>query len=505
MRRRIKPILIPMLIKNDRDTIRSYFEDSSNLKGGYADSVAFPEDIMALSGLLKEANKKSTPVTASGGGTGTTGSRIPFGGIVVSLEKFNRILKVSKEGRIADAEAGLLVEDFKNRCERQGLFYACHPTERGAFLGGTVATNASGARSFKYGPTRNYVRRLEMVLADGRILEVRRGERTLTGKDSKLSLDDGLEINIPLPTYKMPEVKNSAGYFAREGMDLIDLFIGQEGTLSIITEIEIALTCLPSKILSSFAFFKAVPDSWDFAAEARRMSKDGNYSGGIDALSIEYLDENALNLLRLKNSSVPKDARAAIFFEQELNEADEEKALDAWLKLISKSGASADDTWVAMTEEASEQFNKIRHSIPESINEIVKKNGFRKLSTDIAVPEKNFTEMMNFYTDVLRAGRIGYAIFGHIGECHLHVNLLPRNSVELKKSEEVCLEFVKKGVSLGGTVSAEHGIGKTRHKYLEMMYGKQGILEMARIKKAFDPNCILGLDNIFPKEVLKEV
>ena len=172
------------------------------------------------------------------------------------------------------------------------------------------------------------------------------------------------------------------------------------------------------------------------------------------------------------------------------------------MKTISKHNASLDNTWVAMTRDEADKFNQLRYSIPESVNDIVRSNGFRKLSTDIAVPEESFSVMMNFYADTLKLVSVEHIIFGHIGECHLHVNLLPKNESELKVSEDICLAFVKKGVRLGGTASAEHGIGKTRHKYLEEMYGRQGILEMARIKKAIDPNCILGLDNIFPKEAL---
>lgn len=484
-----------MLIKKDQDVITGYFEDSSNLKGGHADGVAFPEDINCLCEFVKKANKDKIPITVSGGGTGTTAGRVPFGGVVISLEKFNRIISVSKEQSSSIVEAGVLVEDFKNRCEKEGLFYPCHPTEKTAFLGGTVATNASGARSFKYGPTRRYVNRLKMVLANGEICEIRRGEKRLTKNDSTMRLNSGLEIKIPIPAYVMPKVKNSAGYFAGDGMDLIDLFIGQEGTLSIITEIELALVKMPFKILSCFVFFKVELDSWSFAQDARHTA----------ALSIEYFDHNALQILRRNNGNVPKLARAAIFFEQEVTKKSEAKALDSWLNLIARHGACEDDTWVAMTEEEAERFTKFRHAIPESVNDMVRKNGFRKLSTDIAVSEEKSLDMMNFYNDTLKIGKIGYAIFGHIGECHLHVNLLPKNEEELKASEEICLKFVKKAVSLGGTVSAEHGIGKVRRKYLEEMYGKAGILEMARIKKAFDPNCILGLDNIFPKETLKEI
>lgn len=482
---------MPILIKKDPDIIKSYFEDSSNLGGGYAEGVAFPVDIRALSAVISDADKKKIPLTISGGGTGTTGSRIPFGGMVVSLEKLNRIIDISKDKKCALAQAGVSVEDFKEDCRKKGLFYASHPTEKAAFLGGTIATNASGARSFRYGPTRKYVNRLKMVLANGEVLEMRRGEKTLTRGDSAIRLAGG-ELKIPLPAYRMPSVKNSAGYFAYDGMDAIDLFIGQEGTLSVIAEAELGLVGLPYKIFSAFVFFNDEHDAWAFAADARKSS----------ALSIEYFDGNALKLLRGKSGSVPPLSAAAIFFEQEVKKDDEEKLMDQWLNRISGHNASFDDTWVAMTEDEQERFNEFRYAIPESINEMVKRNGFRKLSTDIAVPEDKFPEMMNFYVNTLRNSGIEHVIFGHIGECHLHVNLLPKKESELKRSEEICLAFAGKGVSLGGTVSAEHGIGKTRRKYLEIMYGREGLMEMARIKKALDPNCILGLDNIFPKELL---
>ena len=471
-----------MLIKRDQSSIKSYFEDSSNLKGGHADSIVIPENIDELSEFVKKANRDKLPITVSGGGTGTTGSRIPFGGAVISLEKFNKIIDISKEKMCAVAQSGVLVENFKSACENRGLFYASHPTEKSAFLGGTISTNASGARSFKYGPTRKQVKRLKMVLATGLIFEISRKERILTRKDPI----------IPLPTYKMPKVKSSAGYFAGEGTDYIDLFIGQEGTLSIIAEVELSLSRMPYKIFSSFVFFKDAKDAWSFAAEARHSS----------ALSIEYFDANALKLLKPKSGNVPEDAQGAIFFEQELTEHGEESIVDGWLRAIAKHNASLDDTWAAMTADEAEKFNQFRYSIPESINDIVRRTGMCRLSTDIAVPEDRLLEMMNFYVHTLTACGIEHVIFGHIGECHLHVNLLPKNEIEHKRSKDVCLAFIKKGVSLGGTVSAEHGIGKTRREYLEEMYGRQGIIEMARIKKALDPNWILGLDNIFPKEIL---
>ncbi len=493
-----------MLVKKDPDTIRSYLEDSSNIKGGCAEEVVIPETLQEVVSFLKDANSKRIPVTISGGGTGTTGSRVPFGGAVLSMERFNSIRDLSVETMSSCVQAGVLVEDLKDAAMAKGLFYVSHPTEKTAFVGGTAATNASGARSFKYGPTRKYVKRLKMVLAGGEVLEVRRGEKTINRASSRIKLDSGLVIDIPLPSYKMPDVKNSAGYFAKDGMDLIDLFVGQEGTLSVVTEIEIELVKRPFKILSSFVFFKDEPDAWEFSAEARSLSRERPHSegDGFDALSIEYFDKNALELLRKIAPNIPEGADAAIFFEEEVTGENEDASTERWLELISAHKSSSDDTWVAMNEKDAEEFAKFRHHIPEAVNEMVRRNGYQKLSTDIAVPEINFARMMRFYAEALKGNPIRHVVFGHIGECHVHVNLLPRSGEELKKAKDICLSFAKKGVSLGGTVSAEHGIGKTRHKYLEIMYGRQGLMEMARIKKAFDPNCILGLDNIFPKEML---
>jgi D-lactate dehydrogenase (cytochrome) len=423
------------------------------------------------------------------------------------MERMNRIKNISREGMYSVVEAGVLVEHFKDACGKKSLFYTSHPTEKTAFIGGTISTNASGARSFKYGATRHFVKRLKMVLPTGEILEVRRGERVLERGDSAVRLENGRIIDIPMPTYKMPRVKNAAGYFAKDGMDLIDLFIGQEGTLSVVIEAELGLVRKPEKLLSSFVFFGNEPDAWDFADEGRRIS--GNSSskdkGCLDALSIEYLDCNALNLLNDKEIGVPPGAKTAIFFEQEISADDEDISIDKWSELINRHGASADNTWVAMSEREIEHFAEIRHLVPEVINEMVKRRGFQKLSTDIAVPADNCREMLEFYRDTLERENLEHIIFGHIGESHLHMNILPRSQAELEKGRILCLEFCRKAVALGGTVSAEHGIGKTRHDYLEAMYGASGILEMARVKKAFDPNCILGLDNIFPKEVLKKV
>ena len=481
-----------MILKKDIDAIRAYLEDSSNIGNGHADYLAIPEDIGELSRFIGEANEKRTPVTISGGGTGTTGSRIPFGGAILSMERLNKIIDISRNHSSALVETGVLVDALKDAADKEGLFYTSHPTEKTASVGGTISTNASGARSFKYGSTRKYVKRLSMVLANGRILDIRRGERFLTKDDCDVVLPGGLKVRVPVSIYGMPEVKNSAGYFLKDGMDLIDLFIGQEGTLSVITGAELGLVKKPHKILSAFVFFARAADAWEFSREARNAS----------ALSIEYFDENCVGLLRSKVDGVPSGAKAAIFFEQETSEENEAAILDGWLALIAKYGVSLDDTWVAMNEKEAGRFLELRHYIPEAMNDMIRKSGYRKISTDMAVPAARFDDMMKFYIDDLASAGIKYYIFGHIGECHLHVNLLPASAAEATKAIEICAGFAEKASSLGGTVSAEHGIGKLKHRYLEIMFGKAVVMEMARLKKSIDQNCILGLGNIFPRELL---
>jgi D-lactate dehydrogenase (cytochrome) len=273
-----------------------------------------------------------------------------------------------------------------------------------------------------------------------------------------------------------------------------------------VLEAEVGLVRKPERIFSAFAFFPKEEDAWSFSQEARRASKpEAGPPGGIDALSIEYFGSGALDLLRLKNENVPKGASSAIFFEQETESRTEDAAIAAWLDLIARHNGSPDETWVAMNEKEAKGLCDLRYSIPESVNDIVRRNGFQKLSTDIAVPGSRFQEMMRFYSDSIAAGRIHHVVFGHIGECHVHANLLPKTADEAERANEIVLAFVRKGVSLGGTVSAEHGIGKIKRAYLEEMYGRRGVEEMARLKKAFDPNCILGLDNLFPRELLQTV
>ena len=479
-----------MLVKRDPGTFQSYLEDSSNLKGGHAEKVFIPETSAEAASILRDANSKKTAVTISGAGTGQAGARIPFGGIILSTEKLNLIKEIipyAKDscGGTVLVEPGVLIKDLKASCKKKGLFYPYDPTEQTAFVGGTIATNAAGARSFRYGSTRKHVRRLEVILADGSILSVKRGD--VRAKGRLLEFDAGGKgYKIKIPSYKMPRTKNSAGYYAEDNMDLVDLFIGQEGTLGIITEAELALQKKPQGLFSCFAFFANEALAWNFAQNGQRAKP----------LSIEYFDNNCLKLLKEISPNVPAGKKAAIFFEDEVRQ-DEDAVIEKWEKLLAGDNVSLDDTWVAMNEKAQQEFLDKRHYFGEQMGEMAKKSGFAKVHTDLAVPPEKSLEMMQFYKDKLDKSGLLHFAFGHIGDAHLHVNILPSEKVTYEKARAFELEFVKKSISLGGTVSAEHGIGKTKREFLKLLYGEGGVREMFEVKKVLDPNLILGRGNIF--------
>lgn len=499
-----------MLTKTLPDEIQDYLADASYVKGGHAARVVFPESAADVAEILAKATNDRTPVTVSGAGTGTVGGRVPFGGVVLATNKLNRIT-INHEK--CEAEAGVRLSDLQSAVNAQKLFYPPDPTERSCFLGGTIATNASGARTFKYGATRNYVQALKIALASGDVVDLRRGE-IFANKDGKvrIPLSSGRSIEAQLPTYSMPRVrKHASGYFVASGMDVIDLFIGSEGTLGVIVAAELKVLPKPAGLLSGVVFFDNEENLLALVREAREQSlanrvrsptaSEGN-SGNLDARALEYFDTESLGFLRQKYESIPKGATGAIFFEQETTPETEDSLMNEWLVLVETHQALADDSWFATNEADQTKLREFRHALPVLMNEWFARYQQRKVSTDMSVPDEAFAGMLRFYQDSLRGGDLRHTIFGHIGDNHVHVNILPRTDEEAARAWEIYHSFIRRAVEVGGTISAEHGIGKLKRDYLVELYGEAHLREMAKLKLAFDPAGILGRGNMFAEDYL---
>ncbi|HEX6718905.1 MAG TPA: FAD-binding oxidoreductase [Pyrinomonadaceae bacterium] len=484
-----------MQVKSNPDEIESFLSDASFIRDGHADRVVLPESIEEISEILATANRDRVPVTVSGAGTGTVGGRVPFGGIVLATDKLNHIKSIVHEerGGFAVVEAGVILADLQRAVDQQGLLYPPDPTERECFVGGTVATNASGARTFKYGPTRNYVSSLKVVLASGEIWDLPRGD-VHAGSEGRIRI--GKLIELKLPDYRMPATrKNASGYFVAPGMDAIDLFIGSEGTLGVICEIEVKLLPKPEGLLSGVVFFALESDVLALVRDVRER---------VDARAIEFFDNESLNFLRQKYPTIPADAVGAIFFEQETNESTEESVLNQWTALLDQHHASS-DSWFATNEQDQAKLREFRHQLPVLMNEWFSHYKQRKVSTDMAVPDEAFPGLFRLYKETLQSSGLRYTIFGHIGDNHVHVNILPRDDSEGARARDLYVQFLKYAASVGGTLSAEHGVGKLKRDYLRLFYSDAQLREMAMIKKTLDPNGILGRGNIFPEELLTDI
>ena len=489
-----------MIIKTEQDEIQNYLVDASNTKG-FCEAVYIPENVSEIIEIVIEANKQKQPVTISGNGTGVTGARVPQGGIVISTEKLNRIIEINENEKFAIVEPAVLLSDLQDAVKSKGLLYPPDPTERSCFIGGTVATNASGAGTFKYGPTRNYVEELEIILPYGDMIELKRGEVCADNLSLALKTVGKKEIHLSLPGYKMPETKNASGYYCKPGMDAIDLFIGSEGTLGIITKIKLRLIYLPAKEISCVLFFNSEENALKFLTTARDESYKNRKlkaKNRIDATALELFDENALKFLMNDYPNIPANAKSAIWFEQVCN-GNEDLLLGLWINLFSRFGGNEEEAWFALTEKDKERIIGFRHAISANVNEYVTRKNFRKLGTDVAVPDEKFLDLYYSIKNEVEKAKLDFVIYGHAGNSHLHLNMLPKTEEEFERGKVLYKSICSKAIKLGGTFSAEHGVGKNKTDLLLEMYGEENVNKMRMLKKTLDPNYILGIGNIFEK------
>lgn len=445
-----------------------YLIDASGFTGT-AERVLIPETEAQVCDMVREAVAAGVSLTIAGAGTGVTGGRVPQGGWVISMERLNSI-EIEKGHAVCGA--GVLLQDLETAANGSRQFYAPDPTEWGASIGGTIATNASGSRSFQYGDTRRHVRALHVVLANGELLVLRRGDKP----------------PVAFPVIEPPQTtKNTAGYFLRPGMDYMDLFIGSEGTLGIVTQAELHLLPAPAELFTGVVFFgsddaalRAV-DAWRPVAELRML---------------EYVDEAALALLRSRFREIPAEAKAALLIEQEVRP--HEDAEEAWIERLEASGALLEDSWFATSSADRERFRKFRHAVPEAVNDLVRKHGLTKMGSDFAVPIAKNGEMLRVYRETLEKEFPGqYVIFGHIGDAHLHTNILPANDAEWQRAKKLMVEFARAAVAMGGTVSAEHGLGKRKKDLLPIQFTPEQIALMRGVKAKMDPAGLLGRGTLF--------
>ena len=497
------------LIQVFSDSHVDYLHDESRLNGT-ADWIAFPEsEADVRTALLGAVGGK---ITVQGARTGIAGGAVPRGGCILNLNRLNRVDESTTDPCLLTVQPGVILSDIRKAAEARNLFFPPDPTETSASIGGMIATNASGAMSFFYGPTRKWVESLRVVLADGSVLVLHRGDRHASGRKFAVTREDGREVRGDLPGYVMPPVKSAAGYYADSGMDLIDLFMGMEGTLGIITGAQLRLIEPPAAICGLTVFLPSMTAALSFVRLARGESVGGQAGLSSRPVAIEYFNHDTLTLLRRMKAegkgagTVPvlsPHYHTAVYLEY--HGQDEETVEGAALAAIEAAtavGGNDGDTWYAATARDLEPQKAFRHAVPEAVNMLIGERqrvdpAITKLGTDMSVPDGSLEAVMAMYHEDLSASGLESVIFGHIGNNHVHVNILPRSVAEYEQGKALYQSWAGHVVAMGGSVSAEHGIGKLKTGMLALMVGEEGVAQMRALKKIFDPGCVLNPGVLF--------
>ncbi|CAN5898465.1 FAD-linked oxidase C-terminal domain-containing protein [soil metagenome] len=451
-------------ISRDEGVRQAYATDASGLVL-VPDGVARPTSADEIAALLAEASGTGMPVTAAGGQTSTTAASISDRGVILSLRAMARIIDIDPVARVARVEPGVLVGDLKRACAGHDLLFAPDPTsEEECTIGGAIACNASGARSFRYGATRPHVRAVRVALADGSIVELRR---------------TALE-------------KNTVGYALAH--DPVDWFVGSEGTLGVVVEAEVALLPLPEQVVGLAIPFATEADALQFVVAARE-------SRNVSPRCLEFFDVLELEIARAAEESAgwAPAARAFVYVE-EVPPPGSDPALDEWLSLAEASSAIVDDVRVYEGETALREARRVRHAVPAHMNErgaARRAHGGRKVSTDWAVPYRHLARAIARARALADEAGVAQAVTsGHAGNGHPHQNFIAHDANELARIDRVVEATLRDVIALGGTVAAEHGIGKIKRKWLPLQMSPLQVRAMHAIKRELDPAGILAPGNV---------
>lgn len=510
------------------ESISAHLEDAAHFPGGFAESFARPASEKEVAALLMA----STVVLPIGAQSSLTGGATPHGGVILSTERFAAIEEVDAEH--VRAGAGVALTMLQDALARAHRWYPPVPTFTGACVGGVIATNAAGASTFKYGATRQWVDGITLVLACGCVIDLTRGEH-VGGRATgwTIACEHG-ERHLTPGAWRMPDVaKCSAGYFAADEMDLIDLFIGSEGTLGVITSA--VLRTLPEQPSLAMALITTTSEAAALAltTDLRDASQQTWRSGdaaGIDVSAIEHMDRRCIDIVRddgadrrngialAADSSVvlfvhlelPRGASAESLFDEVARALGPDRIdtpMARLCRLLDRHGV-LDRTELAMPGDKPrlDQFLALREAAPTGVNRRVgdaKRDidaRIEKTAADMIVPFGRLAEMMRIYRDGYQRRGLDFAIWGHISDGNLHPNVLPRTYADVTAGKEAILEFGRAAARLGGCPLAEHGVGRNavKQQLLLQMYGPEGIAGMRAIKQVLDPAGILAPGVLFP-------
>ncbi|MCW8806563.1 MAG: FAD-binding protein [Rhodanobacter sp.] len=446
----LREIFPPASFVTDEAERIAYSYDNSR-RHALPDAVAFPTEHAQVEALVRVCRSHRVPVIARGRGSNTTGATVPVdGGVVVSFERMNRILRIDPDNRLAVVEPGVLNGDLQQALAPLGFFWPPDPTSAPwCTIGGNLACNSAGPRTVKYGSPRENTLGLRAVAGNG----------------------DSFRCG----TYTS---KGATGY------DLTRLLIGSEGTLALITEATLKLTPKPSAIRTLRATYRDV----DCAARAvaRVMAQP------VTPCALEFIDDVALKLARDHAGDIVPLAGAMLMIEVD----GEPQTLPSAVEAVSRAarGDGLDELRVAETAAETLALWSARKALSPAQRTISP----NKINEDVVVPVSRLPELVNGIKQLSAKHDVLVVSFGHAGNGNLHVNLLPRDDAERERAQACLAEIFALVVALEGTLSGEHGIGLVKREFMPLALSPNTLGLMGNIKSAFDPDGILNPGKLLP-------
>jgi D-lactate dehydrogenase (cytochrome) len=495
--------LEPVTLETSGAVVGRYLADAAHYPGGRARAVARPSRLEEVAWTVRHA----ASVLPVGAQSSLTGGATPADDVILSTERLTR-LEVRNDTVVAGA--GVTLYALQSALAAHGRWFPPVPTFLGATVGGVVATNAAGAATFKYGTVRRWVRGLTVVLASGEVLRLERGQFAASADETFVVVTGGKERVVRIPEIRMPDVpKCSAGYFSTRGMDLIDLFIGSEGTLGVVVEAELSVRPRPAGVCWILA---AMPSEASGVAIVRALRE----SRTLDVSAIEHIDRRCIEILREDgvdrrlNIDVARNADLLILVQIEVDGTDTEEGMsDATVQelqalLDDHDAIGPGDVALPSDHRRAAALIELREAVPSGVNRRVAlahavDSRVHKTAADVIVPFERLGEIMAHCRALCEERRLDLAVWGHISDGNVHPNVIPRDFADVERGREVILELARRVVSLGGSPLAEHGVGRhpVKQRLLEMLYGEAGIESMRQVKLSLDPTWKLSPGLLF--------
>lgn len=482
----------------DIDIIKPYFKDWSNMEG-FADLLVRPKNNIECAIILKTCYTCNILLTVSAGKTNLTGSATPRGGVILSTSLMTEPnIKLDLNNKDASSPVGIPLETFRNKVlelSNHALYYPADPTSRNdAFVGGTLSTNASGFVPGEKGATRYWVKEIEFLLPNGDLIDIKRGQYISNNGVFTLEYDDK-SIQLTIPTYKRPKIKNASGLYSDVNgkVDLIDLIIGSEGILGIITSCRLGLDNNPKNKLELFISLQNESEAIHFHDFLNNYLNDDL----SQITAMEYFGYNSQNYMNHKEFLFSNEDDVGIYLQIPIYNESMDSKIEEWTKIFQSFNAEIDlDKIIVLNDPGNwNKFFEARHSIPDNALTKTQRLGGVSIITDTIVPKDKFRLYLEKVHTKLKKSNIEYLLFGHLGDCHLHFHLIPTKKQE-KESLEIYDYLIDLSSKLGGVYSAEHGTGKRKRNDFKKCYGTEAVEMVKKLKNTIDPNNYLNRGNL---------